>query len=301
MNPWIIGLSTGCFYRQPILSVLPAIRAEGFEDIEICSFPRHLDYHSEPEVHKAGEMILALGLRAVSFHAPFADHIDITSFDATQREASVAELILACTAAAQLGARNVVLHPGPERTGRPPHDEFVLHMRHAADGLNRVAARCCELGVQLLLENMLPHLLFGQTSDMLYLLGRINTCSVGTCLDTGHARLSGDLHQVVHKLSGHLKMLHANDNMGDWDAHLIPGDGSIDWPWLVSELKRLDFQGPLIIEMASRDGESNSDTLGRALRGRLFLENLLRGQPQAGAPHPAPAPLHSIHCTLSPV
>ncbi|MDB6134823.1 MAG: hypothetical protein JWM59_3066 [Verrucomicrobiales bacterium] len=299
MNSWTIGLSTGCFYRQPILDVLPAIRAEGFEDIEICSFPKHLDYHSEAEVHKAGEMILSLGLRVVSFHAPFADQIDITSFDPNQREASIAELILACTAAARLGARNVVLHPGPERTGRPPHDAFVLHMRHAADGLNRVAARCCELGVQLLLENMLPHLLFGQTSDMLYLLGSINTCSVGTCLDTGHARLSGDLHQVVYKLSGHLKMVHANDNMGDWDAHLIPGDGSIDWPWLISELKRLGFQGPLIIEMAGQNGENTSSTLERALRGRLFLENLLRGQVQAGAPHPAPTQFRASPATLS--
>jgi sugar phosphate isomerase/epimerase len=64
-------------------------------------------------------------------------------------------------------------------------------MHNAADVRStawpRAAAR---LGIQLLLENMLPHLLFGQTSDMMYLLGEISTCAVGTCLDTGHAHLA---------------------------------------------------------------------------------------------------------------
>jgi sugar phosphate isomerase/epimerase len=274
-TPWPIGLSTGCFYRQGICSVLHDIESSGFRDLEICSFPRHLDYHSEVDLLKARDLLRLMELRPVSFHAPFAEHIDITSFDAAVRNAAVEELITACRAAALLGAERVVLHPGPERTGRPPEHEFIRHMQHAADSLNRVAACCCEEGVQLLLENMLPHLLFGQTSDMLYLLGAINTCTVSACLDTGHALLSGDLGNVIHKLSGHLKMVHINDNHGDWDAHLIPGEGSIDWVWLLSELRNGNFQGPLIIEMAGGEHEPVPDILARAKRGRANLEEFL--------------------------
>jgi len=274
-TPWPIGLSTGCFYRHSIFSVLEEIRASGFQAIEVCSFPKHLDYRHEGEVRRAGEMMRTLGLRPFSFHAPFADRIDITSPDETVREAAVAELITACRAAALLGAENVVLHPGPEHEGRPPREEFLQRMHHAAHSLNRVAAHCCATGVQLLLENMLPHLLFGQTSDMMFLLGEINACTVGTCLDTGHARLSGDLGNVVHKLSGHLKMVHINDNHGDRDAHLIPGEGSIDWPWLIAELRRCQFHGGLIIEMAARERETVADTLTRARRGRDYLAPLL--------------------------
>ena len=48
MTPlWPIGLSTGCFYRHSIFSVLEEIRASGFQSIEVCSFPQHLDYHDE--------------------------------------------------------------------------------------------------------------------------------------------------------------------------------------------------------------------------------------------------------------
>lgn len=273
--PWTIGLSTGCFYRHSIFTVLEEIRASGFQTIEVCSFPKHLDYHHEDEVRRAGNMMRDLGLRPFSFHAPFADRIDITSPDEGVRTSAVAELITACRAAALIGAENVVLHPGPEQEGRPPHDEFLQRMRNAAISLNQVAEHCCQSGVQLLLENMLPHLLFGQTSDMMYLLGEISTCSVGTCLDTGHAHLGGDLGNVIHKLSGHLKMVHINDNHGDWDAHLIPGDGGINWPWVISELQRHHFQGSLIIEMSAQKDEAVADTLARARQGRGFLADLM--------------------------
>lgn len=273
-TPWPIGLSTGCFFRHSIFSVLEEIRDGGFEHIEVCSFPRHLDYHDEREVRRAGEMMARLGLAPFSFHAPFADHIDITSPDHSLREAALAELLTACRAAAWIGAANVVLHPGPERAGRPPREEFLQHIENAMAGLNRVADFCCQVGVRLLLENMLPHLLFGQTADMMHLLGGISTCAVGVCLDTGHAHLGGDFGNVIHKLSGHLKMVHINDNRGDWDAHLIPGEGSIDWPWFMGELRNHQFEGSLIIEMSAREHETVPETLARARIGRDYLISL---------------------------
>lgn len=275
MKPWNIGLSTGCFYSRPILSVLDEIRSSGFESIEVCSFPAHLDYHNHDDVARAGEKIRSLGLRAVSFHAPFADRIDITALDPAAREAAVGELLAACEAAAVMAAENLVLHPGPERAGRPPEEEFLTRMRNAAESLNTVASRCCERGVHLVLENMLPHLLFGHVNDMLYLLGSIRHCEVGTCLDTGHAYLSRELGTVIHKLSGHLHLVHANDNRGDRDEHLPPGEGHIDWPWLLSELDRCRFDGTLILELSSRENESVSEMLTRARTARDFLNSLM--------------------------
>ena len=81
MKPLTIGLSTGCFYNRPILSVLYEIRDGGFDCIEVCSFPAHLNYHNRDDVARAGEKIRSLGIRPVSFHAPFADKIDITALE----------------------------------------------------------------------------------------------------------------------------------------------------------------------------------------------------------------------------
>lgn len=276
MTEWPIALSTGCFYRRSIFDVLDAVRAAGFRQIEVCSSPRHLDFHNDADVRRAGEKMRELELSPASLHAPFAEHIDITSLDAAVREAAVQELIRACEAAARMGCENVVLHPGPEREGRPSEEEFLQRMHHAAEALNRVADRCSALGVQLLLENMLAHLMFGHVRDMMYLLGEIKTNDVGTCLDTGHAHLAREMGVVIQKLSGHLKMVHVNDNYGDWDAHLPPGAGSIDWLWVIGELRRVHFQGVLVLELSSGEQESVAAFLRRAVQAREYMEWLCR-------------------------
>ena len=63
----------------------------------------------------------------------------------------------------------------------------------------------------------------------------MHSIHIGTCLDTGHAYLSGDLYKVMHKLSGHLQLIHANDNSGNYDDHKPPGEGNIDWNRFLSE------------------------------------------------------------------
>ncbi len=219
MSDWPFGISTGCFYQTNILQALPMVRDGGFTLIEVCSFPAHLDYHNPGHVAEAAQLMHELGIEANSFHAPFADKIDISSLSPALRKSSVRELFTACDAAHAMGARYVVLHPGPEKEGKPPPEEWYHRMVCATASLNEVAQHCRHLGLVLLLENMLPHLMFGHTSDMLFLLGAIRETNVGTCLDTGHAFISGDIRTVVHKLSGHLRMLHVNDNLGDHDLY----------------------------------------------------------------------------------
>jgi sugar phosphate isomerase/epimerase len=274
MSDWRCGISTGCFYKTNIIDALPTVRDGGFTTIEVCSFPDHLDYHNQEHVTRAAELMRSLGMDANSFHAPFADRIDISSLDKNQRAESVREVIQACDAAAVLHAHYVVLHPGPEREGRPNPEEWYHRMRCAADSLNEVAVHCRHSGLVLLLENMLPHLLFGNVSDMLFLLGAIRETNVGTCLDTGHAFLSRDLRTVVHKLSGHLRMLHVNDNFGDRDAHLSPGEGAIDWTSLLRQLKEWNFHGPLILELAD-SGEAPDRIMARARDARGYLRDIL--------------------------
>jgi sugar phosphate isomerase/epimerase len=274
MSDWPCGISTGCFYKTDILDALPAVRDGGFSMIEVCSFPAHLDYHDPAHVREAAELMKQLGMEANSFHAPFAEHIDISSLDPARRAESVREVFAACGAAHVLGARYLVLHPGPEKEGKPRPEEWYHRMVCATASLNEVARHCRDLGIILLLENMLPHLMFGHTSDMLYLLGAIRETNVGTCLDTGHAFLSGDLRTVVHKLSGHLRMLHANDNLGERDEHLPPGLGAIDWISLIRQLRQWRFHGTLILELADSGGNPER-ILEQARESRAYLGDIM--------------------------
>ena len=274
MTSWPIGLSTGCFYHRNILECLPLIRESGFSMIEVCSSPEHLDFHDLNSVERAAGRILDLGMEAYSFHAPFAPNIDITSLDHAQRGASVAEIFKAAEAAARLRVHYFVLHPGPENPAAILAQEQLPRMQNVIASLNQVARRCQELGIMCVLENKLPHLLFGNTSDTLWILDGINGATVGACLDTGHAFLAGDMHGLVHKLAGHLRMIHAHDNYGAGDSHAAPGDGKIDWKQLLCDLIEIRFRGALMLEMAGNDDPGV--TMANARRGRTFLRELAR-------------------------
>ncbi len=274
MTSWPIGLSTGCFYHRSILDCLPLIRESGFSMIEVCSTPEHLNFRDLKSVHAAADRIKELGMEAYSFHAPFAPNIDIASSDDAQRATSVTEIFKAAEAAALLHVHYFVLHPGPENPASIAPGEQLPRMQHVVESLNQVALRCKELGIMCVLENKLPHLLFGNTSDILWILDGINTAEVGACLDTGHAFLAGDIHSLVHKLAGHLRIIHAHDNAGGDDNHLPPGDGKIDWEKFLRDLIEVRFRGAFILEMAGNNDPAV--TMANARRGRSYLRDIAR-------------------------
>jgi sugar phosphate isomerase/epimerase len=274
MTSWPIGLSTGCFYHRSILDCLPLIRESGFSMIEVCSSPEHLHFRDLKSVDRAAERIKELGMEAYSFHAPFAPNIDIASSDPAQRAASVAEIFKAAEAASILRVHYFVLHPGPENPAAIPSHEQLPRMQHVVESLNEVARYCRKLGIMCVLENKLPHLLFGNTSDILWILDGINSAEVGACLDTGHAFLAGDMRNLVHKLSGHLRMIHAHDNDGAGDNHWPPGDGKIDWEKFMRDLVEARFRGAFILEMAGHDDPAV--TMTNARRGRAYVREIAR-------------------------
>ena len=104
------------------------------------------------------------------------------------------------------------------------------------------------------------------------MLGAIDRVDVGLCLDTGHAFLSGDMSKVLHKLSGHLWMVHANDNFGERDDHFPPGHGRIDWKALVGQLSRIHFDGAIILEIALPP--SGEFDFAAAQQSRKFIHEL---------------------------
>lgn len=290
MSDWPIGLSTGCFYHTSIFRCLEEIRRGGFCMLEICSSKDHLDYHDLDAVDELSRRMAADGVEAYSFHAPFAGDIDITALDEEQRRRSRDELLLAVEAAARLRVRYLVIHPGPEESIAPPPEEHLQRLWNAAGVLDSVSQRCREVGIGIVLENMLPHLLFGNMRDMLWIMGAVSHIRVGTCLDTGHAFLTGELYRVLYKLSGHLQMIHANDNRGAGDDHLPPGRGDIDWRRLLTELSGVDFRGGIILELAGHRDRSPETILAEARAARNHLRSISRelalsSPPTVRAPH----------------
>jgi sugar phosphate isomerase/epimerase len=266
-------MSTGCFCHTPIVECLEPVRNAGFHLIEVCSHPDHLDYHDDQRVAEAATAIRECGLEAYSFHAPFAERIDVMSLDRVRQQQAIEEINVAVKAAALLGVRYFVIHPGPEAEAGPV-ELRLQRMQNAAEALNQIATRCRDLGMGIVLENMLPHLSFGHIRDLLWMMGALNSTDVGICLDTGHAFLSGEIETVIHKLSGHLWMIHASDNQGTFDDHAPPGEGKIQWRPLLEQVDRSGFDGAIILELSGAG--SMQETLDRVRRGRAFLREVSR-------------------------
>ena len=83
---------------------------------------------------------------------------------------------------------------------------------------------------------------------------------VGVCLDFGHAHLDGDLIDAIETVSEHFVTAHVHDNRGRSDDHLVPFEGTIDWPSALTAVQKVGYEGPLIFEMGAHG--STKDTSG---------------------------------------
>jgi len=276
MSDWPVGISTGCFYFMNFFDCIEPICRGGFSMLEIASSRTHLDYHDKHAMRKAARTLETMGMEAYSFHAPFREDIDVTSLDEAGRAHARREIFSAAEAAAILGVRHFVFHPGPEKSYQPAPEERIRRMNNAAEIINEVCEHCQKLGIGIVLENMLPHLFFGNMRDMLWIIGAIESPIVGTCLDTGHAFISGNVYRILYKLSGHLQFLHANDNFGKEDEHLPPGRGKIDWHRLLHELNEVDFRGAFILELMGDRQKDPHAVMDGARQARRFLRDISR-------------------------
>jgi sugar phosphate isomerase/epimerase len=277
MDAWPVSLSTSCFYQLNILSCLKTIKDAGFDWIEVCSTLSHLDYHDSAAVRHVHLRIHEVDMKTSSFHAPFAEHIDISSPSDPVRKKALAEIFLAAEAAALLEATYFVIHPGPERESIEERQVHIDRLKYTTESLFRIGAYCRRLGVRCVLENKLPHLVFAKIEDLVFILDATAISNIGVCLDTGHAHVARTLETMLDVLAPFLCMVHAHDNRAHSDEHLPPGEGGIDWTRFASGLKAARFNGLVVLELSSSG--NNWETMERAKRGRAFLLDTFR---QAG-------------------
>ena len=105
------------------------------------------------------------------------------------------------------------------------------------------------------------------------LVERISEGTVGICLDFGHAQIDGDVVEAVETVSEHLIATHVHDNRGRTDDHLVPFEGTIDWPAALTAVRKVGYEGALMFELAAHG--SPKDTLAKARTARQRIEKLL--------------------------
>ena len=175
----------------------------------------------------------------------------------------MAEAERALHVARRIPAKVLVAHLGVPRTQNPsPGDNSRDGARRSVEELRRLAA---PLGVQVAVE-VIPNELSRAGSLVHFVEEDLETTDVGVCLDFGHAHMDGDLLDAIETVSGHLITTHVHDNRGRTDDHLVPFDGTIDWPAAMTAIQKVGYDQTLLFEIAAHG--SPKETLVKAQKAR---------------------------------
>ena len=210
-----IGIATDVYDELPLAEALDRL-AVHTTLAEIYSGDRH-------DLLDAGNRraAIASGMR-FTVHGPFED-LMTGSLHERERRHAVEEHRRHLEAAAEIGALCYAVHPDVIEYGVRRDPRVVAALGRTIEEL---AALQREYGVRVVLENM-P----GAGHSHFVAPGDLDLGELGFLLDTGHAAISGVLHDFLFAADLDLAHVHLHDNRGPADAHdphLALGRGVVD-------------------------------------------------------------------------
>jgi sugar phosphate isomerase/epimerase len=269
------GVSTHLYHGHRLSREhLLEIGAHGFESVEVFATRTHFDYHNPASVADLQQWLAEARLELHGVHAPIGERfsagrwgapLTLASADRDVRARALDEAERALQIARRIPFRVLVVHLGLPRPSENSRDGA----RRSVDALQALAE---PLGVTLAVE-VIPNELSRVGSLVHFVEEVVEAPGVGICLDFGHAHMDGDLVDGIETVSEHLIAIHLNDNHGRTDDHLVPFEGSIDWPAALTSVQKVGYDGTLLFELAARG--PTKDTLRKARKARDHMERLL--------------------------
>lgn len=273
------GISTLLFLDSRLdREHLVEVAAHGFEAVELFAARTHIDYHDPSAIDRLAEWLDDTRLTLHSVHAPIAAGYRAGTWgeawstaiaDDAKRRVAVQECRAALAIATRLPFRHLVLHLGVPTEYAGPGDNQREQARRSVEELHDVAQQA---GVMLALE-IIPNALSSPDALVALIEDVLELPGVGICVDTGHARLQGDVVDAVETCSGHVLTTHVHDNMGRTDDHRLPFEGDIDWPAVALAFQKVGYDGRWIFELPA--ASDAAPVLSRAARVRRRLEESL--------------------------
>lgn len=278
------AMSTYVYVKERLHpGLLQGLADAGAEAIEIFGARGHFDYSNRTHVREIARWFTDSGVAFHSMHSPmFSDYdwgrdgsppINVAAVEKKRLIEAMDEIKRALEVAEQAPFRFLIQHLG---MGSESFDERKFEAAMTAIEHLRAFAR--PLGVTLLLENI-PNELSTPTRLMEFLQsGHFD--DLGVCFDTGHAHIMGSVEGDFETLKPRIKSTHVHDNHKDRDAHLWPGEGSIDWKKSLALLAGAPHVPPVLMEI---DGEGRPNILQSMVAALDRLETAERAAQEAKA------------------
>jgi len=244
----------------------------GAQSIEIFAARQHLDYANRKQhVREIADWFRTSGVTLNSVHAPlYADYdwgrtggspVNVASTDRAARIDAMDEIKRALELAEQIPFRFLVQHLGV--AGESFDDR---KFEAAMTSVEHLRAFAKPLGVSILVENIPNEL--STPERLVEFIRAAHFEDVGVCFDFGHAHMMSDVPQAWESVKDHVRSTHVHDNNKDRDAHLWPGNGSIDWKQAMELLRSAPHTPPLLLEIEGDEKVNVSDKMSETF-GKL--------------------------------
>lgn len=242
--------SSFVYFNYPLQEAIGRLHQYGYQGVEVWGGRPHLYRHDlDGQLDEIVALLDRFEMVVPNFiPAQFRYPSILCSLNETIRRDSVQYIQDAVDNALRLRAPSVSLCPGMtlfgEDLGRGWGQlrQSIVELLDYTEGTDLV----------LLLEpaHKAESTLILTVADGLRMIEEVGSERLGILLDTGHANVNGEnLAKVVASLRDVPFHVHIDDNHGDSDAHLIPGDGKIDFAPFARALQRVNYQGFVSAEL----------------------------------------------------
>jgi sugar phosphate isomerase/epimerase len=141
---------------------------------------------------------------------------------------------------------------------------------NAVDVFKQCAAMAKRHGLTLLIETRANDV-FSSTDALMNLIRESGATETGVILDVAHVHAGKEyLALVIPKLGKLIKLVHLSDNDGTQAFHYPPGKGNIDFRAVLHSLKRVGFDGTLVVDIS---GVPN--IVEEAVKARDYFQRLI--------------------------
>jgi sugar phosphate isomerase/epimerase len=228
----------------------------GAQALELFAARGHFNYDEKEHVRELGDWFKSEKIEFHSLHAPIymsnnfrsgGQQVNIVDPEKRNRIDAMDEIKRAIEVAEYAPFRYLIQHIGKSDEYDDPRK-----FENALSAIEHLRAFARPLGVSLLLENIPNDLSTPEKLKELIRLLRYD--DLGVCFDVGHAHLMSTVHQAFGILEGRIRSTHIHDNKRDKDAHLWPGEGTIDWEQTMQSLRGAARAPALLLEIEGAEG-----------------------------------------------
>ncbi len=251
MTTFGLSLSSFIYFNYPLAEAIRRTAAAGYDGIDIWGGRPHAYRHdlTDSQIADLRRQMEDEGLAPVSFiPAQFRYPTSLCSPSDTVRLDSIDYIKDGIETAAAFGAPVVSVCPGHTLYGQTIEDG----LDRLRDSLVTLAGFAAAFDICLAIEpadryetDLLPTCLAA-----FQLAEALDLPNLGVLLDSGHALVVGEnLAQTLPVVAERLFHVHVDDNNGQRDQHLVPGEGIEDFPRLLNTLRRIGYEGFLGAEL----------------------------------------------------